>query len=203
MTVLIGDIHGLVHNWADITKNHEKTIQLGDFGMGFLHEDKKAIAKNILSENHRFIRGNHDSPEICRETPGWIPDGTVEGDLMFIGGAWSIDQARRIPGVSWWEDEEVSQRELNDLVYKYNDAQPRIMITHDCPTQIGFDNHLKYRPWSKQYMTRTADAFQQMFHLHQPEFWFYGHWHESRQLDVDGTRFVCLTELETFDIGNI
>ena len=58
--------------------------------------------------NHKFIRGNHDDPQACREHPYWIKDGLIENDIMYIGGAWSIDREYRTEGVSWWRDEELS-----------------------------------------------------------------------------------------------
>jgi hypothetical protein len=58
--------------------------------------------------------GNHDNPYMCKQDMvGYISDGTVEGDVMYIGGAWSIDNPvappgwyRRTAGFDWWFDEE-------------------------------------------------------------------------------------------------
>ena len=49
--------------------------------------------------------------------------------------------------------------------------------------------------------SRTRQAFQAMFEAHQPDLWVFGHWHHSFDGVLDGTRFVCLNELEarTFD----
>src|SRR5260370_16253241 len=47
------------------------SIQVGDFGMGFR-------TAPILAPDHRFIRGNHDNPQLCAEHPNWIAVGAVE-----------------------------------------------------------------------------------------------------------------------------
>ena len=49
----------------------------------------------MVEGGHRFIRGNHDNPDACRREGQWIKDGTVEDDVMFVGGALSVDRRWR------------------------------------------------------------------------------------------------------------
>ena len=72
-------------------------------------------------------------PKICRAPPGWIPDGHYDPnwDIMFVGGAFSVDRHLRTRGLDWWEDEEYSIRELTAIVDRFAAVQPRIMVTHD------------------------------------------------------------------------
>jgi hypothetical protein len=204
-TRIIGDIHGYLHDYEILLAGQDRSVQVGDFGIGFAgsywHDKVNDLHRNT---NHRFIRGNHDNPGMCPEMVGWIPDMTVEGDVMYVGGAWSIDWGSRVDGVNWWsQTEELSPRELYEAISVYEKAKPRVMITHDCPTEAAthmfFKTGLAPSGPNGQIQTRTAAAFQTMFEIHQPDFWFYGHWHFTRELDLNGTHFHCLGELDFVD----
>lgn len=200
-TRIIGDIHGKYFDYRMVLRGCEKSVQIGDFGIGFAkdHWHKMVNEAMEVEPTHRFIRGNHDDPAKCYEMRGFIDDGTFEDGVFYVGGAWSIDQAYRTEGVSWWPEEELSYEELQEVIDTYRTIKPRVMITHDCPTTIAWEMFIS-RWNSKQIKTRTAEAFQQMFEYHQPDFHFFGHWHETRQLTLFGTRFVCLGELNYIDV---
>lgn len=204
-TRVIGDVHGKWMDYLNVVKNPSdscsKSIQVGDFGVGF--GERKAYAEYIQSEmgdNHRFIRGNHDNPNECPEWPQWIPDLMVEDNVMFIGGAHSIDQAFRIPDVSWWEGEELSYQRLTDATVKYEHVKPEIMITHDIPDAVA--RHLFGFYKEANNPSRTRQAFDVMFFQcdHKPKLWIFGHWHVNVDINLFGTRFICLNELNYIDI---
>jgi Icc-related predicted phosphoesterase len=178
---------------------------VGDFGIGFAGYYWHEMVNDWMNEypSHRFIRGNHDDPTKCKEMANYIPDGTVEGDVMYIGGAWSIDHALRTPGKDWWFDEELSISELDKLVNLYEKTKPRVMITHDCPTSVAWDMFISTGlslGGKNQIKTRTGEALQAMFDIHKPDYHFFGHWHVTKQMDIQGTRFVCLGELDYVDV---
>lgn len=216
LTRLVGDIHGRFTDYdlrvsADVPRGSretpppERSIQVGDFGIGFgslfWHDRVEEFQKK--NPQHRFIRGNHDDPARCRKMPGYIEDGTVEGDVMMIGGAWSIDHASRTEGVSWWRDEEVSGREFDRLLRVYEATKPRVMITHDCPTKVAWDMFIASGHSIGGYhqtKTRTGEYLQAMFDTHQPQEWYFGHWHVTRQFELYGTKFQCLGELDYIDV---
>jgi len=205
----IGDVHGKFNRYKKLVKEVPVSIQVGDMGVGFRYDGgvfEGEFYDNpphyaMVQGNHRFIRGNHDNPGVCRNHSQWIPDGTVEGDMMFIGGAVSIDRALRREGYSWWADEELSIEELNVLVDKYIEVRPRIMVTHECPEQVAgllsVHNHQKMYP---EWSSRTRQALQAMWSAHSPELWIFGHWHNHFDQVLNGTRFICLAELETIDL---
>jgi hypothetical protein len=217
-TRIIGDIHGKVTDYKFYSLgigrtrsgkeiSVERSIQVGDFGMGF---NKTPYWNDNMHQwfeanpGHRFIRGNHDDPAVCKTMPGYIPDGRVEGHTMFVGGAWSIDHAWRTEGLTWWRDEECSVEQFNQIIDTYAVVRPRVMITHDCPTQAAIDI-FKNRGllWggrdAKLENTRTASALQAMFEIHQPDFWFFGHWHHTLHQKIGNTHFQCLGELDYID----
>ncbi len=205
---LIGDAHGLFKRYRNIIRSCPRSIQIGDMGIGFIKYggmNHGAFSQNppfyaMAEGNHRFIRGNHDNPNVCRKHKFWIPDGTVEDNMMFIGGAVSIDREFRIRDYSWWHDEEPSIAELLTMVDVYRMTKPEIMVTHEVPESIArimceASGSPKFDDGS-----RCRQAFQSMFEMHQPKLWLGGHWHRSFDQIINGTRFIILNELEWMDI---
>ncbi len=219
MTVIrfIGDVHGKFDRYKRLIKDVPRSIQVGDMGVGFRHyggpRDGEFSANPpydaMRRGEHRFIRGNHDNPGACRRHSQWIPDGHIESDMMFIGGAVSIDRAYRIEGYNWWPDEELSTPALHALVDLYIKVRPRIMVTHDCPEDVAVEivrsipvigkpvNMGKLDP---QFASRTRQALQSMWSAHSPKLWIFGHWHVPFDHVLNGARFKCLAELESYDI---
>jgi hypothetical protein len=200
----IGDVHGKYERYKKILKGSSASIQVGDMGIGFWKTrtmgepvpDVNPPHKRMKEFNARFIRGNHDNPGKCRSNSQWIKDGTVEGNMMFVGGAMSIDIYRRTEGLSWWRDEELSYGEWFEVIDKYNQVKPKYMVTHDCPTEIG----KLIIPDSEKHKSITAQALETMFESHKPDYWIFGHYHRSWRQNVLGTEFICLNELEHIDL---
>ena len=200
--VLVGDIHGKFRPFHALAERELDSgvavVQIGDFGHGFLDHGTAASAGDFFREHAGtcgFIRGNHDDPGVCRTMPGWIPDGHHDPvrDIMFVGGAHSVDRHLRTQGLDWWEAEECSIAELNGIFDRYAAAKPRIMVTHDAPSvaiEAVFPHVRLFRP-----LSRTMQAFDAMFEVHHPDAWVFGHWHRSADAVVEGTRFQCLGEL--------
>jgi hypothetical protein len=214
MIRFIGDVHGKFGRYKTLLADSPfPTIQVGDMGVGFRKWPHGEWSANppydqMKAGGHRFIRGNHDNPEVCAMHSQWIPDGTVEGDMMFIGGALSIDRAYRYEDFSWWPDEELSQQRLDALVHEFAIVRPKIMVTHECPesiaemivgdiTDLRDGKKMKMDP---RHASRTRVAFQTMFEAHQPKLWIFGHWHVPFGSVINGTRFICLPELAHMDI---
>jgi predicted phosphodiesterase len=208
-TRFVGDIHGHKYELSLVLDNLPEdvtaVIQVGDMGVGFGQGDYwlESLDYMLSAVNGRFIRGNHDDPAICKTLNSWIPDGKVENDMMFIGGAWSIDYQRRTKDYDWWEDEELSYEELNRLIGVYDVIRPRVMVTHDIPRSIAAKLFFaEGRPLygRGQYRTRTSAALDSMLDIHKPDLHIFGHWHFDVDETIDGTRFICLNELSYADV---
>lgn len=189
----IGDVHAHFNEYVEICNKYSHTIQVGDFGAGF----KTLPTVNL---NHKFIRGNHDSPEICKNSENWIPDGSILNyfgkNILFIGGAKSIDDALRVEGISWWRDEECTYSQLNSFIDKAIETQPDIIVTHTCPISVSEEVFNLY----SVDKTTTSNALEALFENYKPKLWIFGHWHRSIDKTLDGTRFMCLNELEAREI---
>jgi len=204
--LLISDIHGLFTEYKEIIQasGAEKSLQLGDFGLGFPH-GPKSIDLSDINGTHLFIRGNHDNPFHCRRSPYYAGDyGVLGGDfinglfdkLFFVSGAWSIDKDWRTPGKNWWPDEELSVQELTEMIKMYENIKPYVVCTHDCPFEVVKHIHSSY-----PIPTRTGQAMDQMLQAHVPSYWIFGHHHVSWKGNVKGCRFIGLDVLETLDIS--
>lgn len=201
---IYGDIHGEVVRMKDmIVKDTyaERHIQIGDYGYGWLSPYLETAMDEF--ENFGFIRGNHDDPARCRKSPKYMGDFGTEvladgTKMMWVSGAWSIDHARRTPGKSWWEDEQLSDDQLMEVINLYADFKPDVMLTHDAPAVVS--NAMFLVPGlglggvanSKQCYNRTNVSFDVMLNLHSPKKWFYGHWHHTVQQEIRKCGFCCV-----------
>lgn len=204
--ILIGDTHGKIEKLVRIVDKlplGKRVVQLGDMGLGFA-----GVHLPHLRNNFQFIRGNHDSPSLCQNHANYLGEYGYLSDekTFYIGGAFSIDRAHRVEGISWWCDEELSTTELNKAVEFYTASKPRIVISHECPSKAGV---AMLRALSGPYFaakqdccnSRTSQALQAMFDVHQPEQWVFGHYHVDADFDIGGkTKFHCCAELSTYEV---
>ena len=201
VTTYIGDVHGLYTPYKRIIRQYPNTIALGDMGLGFRRFNgswrQNPPHKEMVRANARFIRGNHDNPESCRRHSQWLADGTIEDGKMFIGGAFSIDKEFRLEGHSWWEDEELSQADMRVIAETYLRCKPHTMVTHDAPITAIAQIHNTHHLYDN---SRTQQFLQSLWNEHKPKLWIFGHHHRSFDQVIEGTRFVCLAELEVKDL---
>jgi len=210
ITRFIGDVHGkvsmLIDMLNDMPKDVTSVIQVGDMGVGFGQSEHwhSRLDETLKSKNTRFIRGNHDDPNECEKMESWIQDGFIENNVMYVGGAWSIDRYLRIEGINWWANEEISYNEFQSIINVYNVVLPNVMVTHDCPRVVAtkfFFEKGKPLYGKEQNGTRTGYALDSMFETHKPKLHVFGHWHYDVDEVIDGTRFICLNELSYVDVN--
>ena len=190
--IIIGDVHGYTKTYQKWLRQNldpsQRTIQIGDMGLGFA-----GVGLHPMADNHKFFRGNHDNPQKCREHRNYLGDyGYLEEDGIFwIAGAWSIDRAYRVEGISWWPDEELSYDELGNAIALYEKVRPRFVLSHEAPSVAGkVLLHGQLGPYFTAKlacsMSRTAEAMQQMLDIHQPERWIFGHYHLHEEFFAPG-----------------
>jgi len=134
----------------------DRIIQVGDFGLfPYLYsqfiKDLNHIDNNI---DIYWIDGNHENHEVIQSykysplpTPlsnmeidykggniFYIPRGYTEilnnQKILYIGGADSIDKNSRTPGMDWWHEEKLTNKDYIKCIEKENID---IVISHDCP----------------------------------------------------------------------
>lgn len=199
---IIGDVHGQFSRLKEIIEEYEQKnskssfLQLGDMGI-MKEEDLDKLS--IINSNFYLFRGNHDDPFLVQHHPQYLSDYGYDAsrNLFWVGGGLSIDQDNRIAGRDWWPEEELSFRELNEVLTNFEQSKPSIVVTHECPeTVVSHVSNVHFSSLAAKYCpSRTAQALQSMFESHQPDIWVFGHYHVYKEFKVSGTHFVCLDEL--------
>jgi len=195
----IGDIHGKTNEYKMLLKEfgEEPSIQLGDFGFGF----SKNINAIEMPAQHKFIRGNHDNPAIARTHPNYLGEFGYLKDsgIFFISGGLSVDKMWRVPGLSWWFDEQLSTKQMEECEALYNQIKPGVVASHECPEFLIksiYTNAMKL-----SIPSVTAQLLERLWHSHQPGIWVFGHHHVTKRIQVENTHFIALEELGTAEIA--
>ena len=207
--LLIGDVHSSYQTYEYILFKMEHkggikgvpcSFQVGDMGIGFPAYNDKYVKNGKdwspeLESCHLFLRGNHDDPALCRSHPNYLGDyGYVpKPDIFYVSGGYSVDHTFRIADLTWWKDEELSENQMNSAIELYTKSKPKIMVSHECPLGVKID--FVTNTWKFDHNSRTELMLQNMFEIHQPEYWIFGHHHQKKEIDKNGTHFVCLHEL--------
>lgn len=198
----------------DLTKN-DLLIQVGDFGHIWNNVPSKDEiywlkwfdAKPFITV---FIAGNHDNHDRLNSYPVidfcggkasriskkvyHIKNGYVynfgERTFWCFGGALSIDKDQRIPGISWWDGEIPSYKEmqmgLDNL--EYVGYKVDYIITHTMPrlcidilkTKKLYDEYTtKYNDPVSAYLDEVLDRMRWGYKR-----WMCGHFHEDRRLEA-------------------
>jgi Icc-related predicted phosphoesterase len=194
---LIGDVHGKYKRYHEIIREkdrHEYTIQIGDFGLS-----NYDTLDNVDYNKHRIILGNHDNPDLAKQYPHFNGDYgyavNFNGlDYFWYRGAYSIDKEWRTAGYNWFFNEEVNIETFMKARELYREIKPDIVLTHDCPENVL--EHI-LPSGSRIFQNTTSWALQELFNIHQPKIWRFGHHHKSWRMTINNTDFRCLNELET------
>jgi len=203
--LIVGDVHGKIDQFLDLVADYRKTsndliIQLGDLGFQKQWDEVRQYCKDNKEFNLRIIPGNHDAynlelNEWCNIFPLLVDNIWNDcSDCFGLRGANSIDKHLRTVGRDWFEEEEMSYTQLGKGVDDFIVSKPKYMFSHTCPSSV------KKQLFGYDESSRTEQALQVMFELHQPEYWFFGHFHRHVDEVINGTRFICLAELQTFEL---
>jgi len=202
MAWILGDSHGDFDWLKKMSKkavlSNQSIIVAGDVGIGFPADcvrdfaylnDEQLTYPPVFPSNFKFIRGNHDKPSLSRQHPNYLGDyGYIEeADLFYVSGAESYDRDMRIPGISWWDDEELSYEELQQMIDLFEKTKPKYVISHDCP------KHPEHIPFCGFYGSgRTGQALWQCYEMHKPMIHVFAHHHRTKVTQVGKTKFVCV-----------
>lgn len=192
MIRFIGDVHGETKEYLQLIRKTDHSVQVGDMGLGF-----RGVTLPVL-DTHKFIRGNHDSPKLCREHPNHLGDYGIchinGRSILYVAGGFSLDQKFRLPGVTWWQEEELSYEDLQKAVDLAEGKQIDIVVSHEAPAAI-VQLMLPHSPIG----TRTSQGLEALRRVVNPKMWVFGHYHMRFYKTVNGCNFVGLDTLEYID----
>jgi predicted phosphodiesterase len=195
---ILGDVHGKYRRLHEIIREkdrYEYIIQIGDLGFDY------GTLDNVDPDKFKVVGGNHDNMDKIIHIPHYLGDygytSVNSVNFFYYRGAYSIDRQYRTVGVDWWEKEQLTIEDFIKARELYREIKPKIVITHDCPQSIASQMLL---PHQRIYENMTGWALNELLNIHQPDLWLFGHWHDSRTIRYGNTKFVCLDELETYDI---
>lgn len=242
--LFIGDIHGEFNVITRYIKLYEiknaHIIQLGDFGVGFntIEKEKRWLEMHhptlIKNNVHVWVvRGNHDYKPHFDNDPfklsniHLVPDYSVlnlsDKNILFLGGATSIDRSRRYTknqrngifenqrlGVeSWWNDEVFvfDENKLNEF------RNIDIVVSHTTPNFCPPDNTYGFGPLVNNFLKNYPDdnlkydilnernditrAFEILQLNNNIKNHYYGHYHNSSSIMINNTvhRMLNINEL--------
>ena len=204
----IGDVHSKWGVYRKLIKGVERSLQVGDFGVGFTNPMTDKPYSNppydaMSKGQHFFIRGNHDNPGACKRHPFWVKDGGSafgRDDIFCVGGAVSIDKDRRTEGYDWWHDEELSYKELCSLMEVYELVKPKVVVSHECPDSVITRVVHEQGKFKYDIPCTTRQCFDNMLEIHKPDLWIHGHWHFRHHTVSKGVEFIGLGELDHIDL---
>lgn len=212
MITVIGDVHGKYDKYKKITKKHDFTVQLGDFG--FSEWQRLDYDDDIDFNRHKVMGGNHDNYDICIHSNHYLGDFgcyTLNNlKFFFVRGGISIDkvyrEVERVNGGprSWWSQEQLTFRQMNECLKLYYQEKPDFVITHSCPTRLvkrltNPDLLVKFG-FDKGFEDSTSSFLDVLFNIHEPTLWIHGHMHKSKETKIGDTKFISLNELEVYEI---
>lgn len=197
MTIIVGDVHGKINEFYKITQKYtdHTIICLGDFG---LQQEHNWFLRNMDVTNRKILFGNHDWYPYLYENHSlgdyfYWPE---LGDVFFIRGANSIDNHMRYENVDWFRNEELSMREWYQIMDNYEQIKPTVVVSHDCPLEI------QSKIIDKPFKSITNQGLQELYEIHEPNLWIFGHYHKDLVKQINFTKFVCLNELTILNLDN-
>ena len=201
-------------------------IQLGDFGWvwSFLGKNKEQEywLDWLASKNFTLavVLGNHENYDIIEQLPTiqkWGNELMVlkrdTGDIFFfkrgltyminnkkiliIGGALSIDKANRKAHISWWEQEELTSKEIETCLFEIDKHEHRFdyILTHTCPQKYIHhleDNTVKVKCSVSSFLDHVDDMVTFTS-------WHFGHFHQDKSM-ADG-KYRCHYDNPPFELG--
>ena len=224
MIYITGDTHGNFDRLNSFKyKKNDMLIILGDAGINyFLDESEQELKSYLNSLGIKLfcVRGNHEErPENIKtyhlanmfggkvyienkyKNLIFARDGeeyNIGGySILVIGGAYSIDKVFRIMhGYNWFKDEQLTPKEMINIINKVKGKHYDIVLTHTCP--------YKYEPTEvflsgidQQYVDKSMEHFLDIIEEKVDyDKWYCGHYHTEKEIDKIEFMYGNIKKLE-------
>lgn len=205
-TYLLDDLQ---HFYGDHKPEDLGIIILGDAGLNFYlnkTDEKKKAFLNARGYKFYLVRGNHELRPSMLENIQKVYDWDVNGDIyieeeypnikylidgeyyfingfkcLCLGGAYSVDKEYRLLNhYPWFPDEQLSEKEMEDIFYRLDGDHFDFVLSHTCPySWMPKDLFLSFIDQSKvdNSMEIWMDDFKDKIDW---DVWLFGHYHSDR-----------------------
>ena len=223
MIYLTGDTHGLIdfqklkdYFSKRYASKRDVLIILGDAGIVWSEEDCSLFQYEFLQPTVLFIDGNHENFSLLNQFPVVEIYGAkahyltsnvyhiMRGEVLHIdglsflclGGATSIDAYQRTPYVSWWPEEHIQARDIENALKNLDACGGSVdyILTHCAPTAIvrGMFGY------SGDQDTRMLDVIQDRAKFGH---WCFGHYHEDKESGIYRCFYQDILEMPAMNTG--
>ena len=182
-------------------------VHLGDFGYSYSRRFLAEVSAASLTNQVPvlFVDGNHENFKRLHSFPIG-PDGTRQvadnvwhlprgfrwswDGLRFLamGGAHSVDRPYRVPGVSWWADEAITEEQVARAAAG---DHADVLISHDCPSGVvipGIDDRRTPPPFPPLEIMRSNEhrqVLRKVVQAARPSWIWHGHYHVAYDTVAD------------------
>ena len=204
-------------------------IILGDVGFNYTLDEHDTQTKKAFCKRFPFtvycVKGNHEARPASVEGMTLVYDENVDGEVwmepefpqiryfkewgvyeigglrtLVIGGAYSVDKWYRLRnGLHWFDNEQLTAREMNECYRAVHGKQFDLVLSHTCPYDwmptdlfLNFIDQSTVDNTMEKWLLTLRDAIDW-------NIWLYGHFHADR----DERPCVQLCYLKIQDLGEI
>lgn len=212
--IIFGDTHAkfsffeyCINNMIKAGNEFDAIIVCGDFGYWPRTNVAIEMAKFKTPVPIYFCDGNHEDFDILYEKVSddvteimnnvfYVRRGGVvkfaDKNFLFMGGALSIDRNWRVLGQSWFEQELITQTDLDKALS--NKEKIDVVISHTCPEMFFY--HKVFDLFGGKYdkfNDPSCRALNIILEEKRPDLWFFGHWHIHAEGIVKNTKWCALS----------
>lgn len=207
--LLAGDTHGNLPHVRYVLDQAllagvTTVMQVGDFGywphMAPFHDRVDELASKV-GVRWLWLDGNHENfdaleaavdviaagPQQMGEALWYLPRASTWEEagcrFMALGGAYSIDKAYRLEGVSWWAQELITAAQVDRALDR---GRVDVLLTHDAPEGVCPIVSPDYKDDSISRGNRKAVSA--VMEASQPQLLAHGHFHHRYSARVDRTQ---------------
>lgn len=211
--LIIGDTHGQFGRLNKLLNKYKPDIAIitGDFGFW-----PKFFNKEYIDSNRRirmwdaeikngsckvyFCDGNHEDHDALDELTNheimpnvfYMKRGSILNihgqNILFVGGALSIDKNYRTPKYDWFEQEILKEEDLLSIP---NDVQIDMVISHTAPSEFKFDTDKFLPDPSRDVLSKVLDKYK-------PREWYFGHFHKYREGKYKDCKWTMIADIESY-----
>ena len=173
------------------------------------HENYREMAKMGMLSNPNKLKSFRNGKAF------YVPRGSVLNiggyNMLFLGGAESIDALKRKEGENWFQRESISEEEVRFAMASAEGKSIDVVVSHEAPNSFYLNkvNPLSWKDygWGKpgettEWANPSRDRLDKVLEATNPFYWFFGHYHMSMFGIWQGVRWRCLDEFEFYILEN-